>query len=284
MTPKSGNGPPAVLAVLGAIVRHAEIRDAGELGVDVVAGDLHRVDRLPRAGDERAVAVVGDIAAAGDAGILEQAAGADRQRRADHLVDVERHALGAIGAERGVHVVEAVLRRRLLGDDVDRAAGGAAARKGRARAAQDLDLLGEEVLADANAGVAHAVDEDVVARVEAADEEAVAEGIAALARAERDAGRRQDRRLQRCGVLVFEHVLGQHRDRFRRVQDRLGIFPGRLQTVALVRRGRIRIGIAVGGKTAGVGKRHRRLLCLLVVAARGAAQRVAGTDLVRSGL
>src|SRR5262249_678252 len=150
---------------VGTVVGHAEIRNAGQLGMDVVAGDLDRIDRLPGRGDEAAVAVVGDVVAARDVGVLEQTAGAHRPGRADHLVDVERHTLGLVGTERGVCVIEALLGRRLLGHDVDRAAGGAAAGKGRGRAAQDFHLLGEEVLAHADAGVADAVYEDVVAGV-----------------------------------------------------------------------------------------------------------------------
>ena len=102
--------------------------------MDVVASDLHRIDRLPGRRDETAVAIVGDVVAARNIGILEQPAGAHGECRADHLVDVERHPLGLVGAERGVPVVEALLGRRLLGHDVDRAAGGAAAGKGRGRA------------------------------------------------------------------------------------------------------------------------------------------------------
>ena len=46
----------------------------------------------------------------------------------------------------------------LLCDDIDRAAGRAAPREGRGRAAQDFDLLRKEVLAHAHARVADAVD------------------------------------------------------------------------------------------------------------------------------
>src|SRR5262249_35823361 len=150
---------------------------------------FYGVERRPLRGNESTVAIVLDVIAAGDAGVLEQAARANRQRRADHLVDVEHHPLGVVGAERGVHVVEALLGRRLLGHDVDRAAGYASAGKGRSGTAEYLDLLGEKVLANADAGVTDAVEEDVVAGIEAADEEAVAEGVAALAGAERHAGR-----------------------------------------------------------------------------------------------
>ena len=111
------------------VVRHTKIRQSVQIGVDVVRVQLHGVERRPFRRNEAAIAVVLDIVAAGDAGVLEQATRANCQRRADHLVDVEHDPLGVVGAERGVHIVETILGRRLLGDDVDRAAGGAAARK-----------------------------------------------------------------------------------------------------------------------------------------------------------
>ena len=192
--------------------------------MDVARVQLHRIKRRPLRGDETAVAIVLDVIAAGDTGVLKQPAGANGQRRADHLVDVEHHPLGVVGAESGVHVVEALLGRRLLGHDVDRAAGGATTGKGRTRPAQDLDLFGEEVFAHADAGVADAVEEDVVAGIEAADEEAIAEGVASLAGAERHAGGGEHRLLQRGRVLVFQHFPCQHGDRFWRVEDRFGKF------------------------------------------------------------
>ena len=229
--------------------------------------------------EEGAPAIVGHVVAAGDVGILEQAAGAHREGRVDDLVDVERDALGPVGAELGIHALEVDVAG-LLGDDVDRAAGGAAAGIGRCRAAQDLDLLGEEVLADRHRGIADAVDEDVVARVETADEEAVAERVAALARAQRHAGGRAPDLLQRRGVLVLEHFLAEHRDGLRRVQHRLGKLARGLDVVDLVGRGRIGIGIAVDfadrcGRSSLLG----RLLPL-----RGTAKRVAGADLIRRRL
>ncbi len=93
----------------GPVVRHAEIGQAVQIGVNVIRVQLHRIERRPFDRDKSAVAVILDVVAAGDAGILEQATGANRQCRADHLVDVEHDALGVIGAERGVHVVEAFL-------------------------------------------------------------------------------------------------------------------------------------------------------------------------------
>ena len=77
---------------------------------------------------------------------------------------------------------------------------------------QDLDLLGEEVFPDADGRIADAVDEDVVAGIEAADEEAVAEGVAALAGSERHAGGGARHVLEAGGVLVLEKFLGENRD------------------------------------------------------------------------
>ena len=204
------------------------------------------------------VTIVGHVVAPGDVGILEQAADTHREGRTDHLVDVNRHALGPVRAERGVLVVEALLGRRLLGDDVDGAAGGAAAGERRGGPAQDFDLLGEEVLADADTGIADTVDEDVVADIEAADEEPVAEGVAALSGAERDASRRKNGRFQRGRVLVLQNVLAEDSHRPRRVHQLLGKLARRLQAVALVGRGRVRVGITVSTQLAGIWKRHGR--------------------------
>ncbi len=137
-----GDRPIALL-----VVGHAEIGQTAEVGVDVVRRDLDVVGRRPLGRDEAAPAIVGHVVAPRHVGILEHATGANRKRRADHLVDVERDALGVVGAERALGVVEVTITG-LLGDDVDGAAGGATAGIGRRRATQDLDLLGEEIFAD----------------------------------------------------------------------------------------------------------------------------------------
>ena len=258
---------------------NAKVRQAAEVGVDVVRRDLDVVGRRPLGRDEAAPAIVGHIVAAGDVGILEHAAAANREGRADHLVDVERDALGAIGAERAVRVVEVAVTR-LLGDDIDGAAGGAAAGIGGGRAAQNLDLLGEEVLADADGGVTDAVDEDVVARVETADEEAVAERVAALPGSQRHAGGGATDLAQRGDVLVLQHLLAQHGDCFRRVEQRLRKLAGRLHAIDLVGRGRIRIGITIRRQVPCIRRRHRRGRRGLR-ALRSPAQCRAGADLIR---
>ena len=88
------------------VIGHAEVRQAAEVGVDVVRRDLDVVGRRPLGRDEAAPAIVGHIVAPGDVGVLEHAAGANRKGRADHLVDVERDALGAVGTERALGIVE----------------------------------------------------------------------------------------------------------------------------------------------------------------------------------
>src|SRR5205085_746430 len=120
--------------------------------------------------------------AAADAAIVEHGGDTEAQPLVDHLVDVGRGALGAVGAERDVAGVE-VRRTRRLGDDVDAAAGRAAAAVARGRTLVDLDLLDVERLARLRAGIAHAVDEDVAARIEAANVDAIAQADAALGRA-----------------------------------------------------------------------------------------------------
>ncbi len=101
-------------------------------------------------------------------------------------------------------------------------------------------------------GIAHAVDEDVVAGIEAANEEAVAESVAALAGPECHAGRVQDACFRLVAFLSASTSLLSTVTRLRRVQQRLGKLARRLQVIDLVRRRRIRIGVAVGRS----GRRH----------------------------
>ena len=87
-----------------------------------------------------------------------------------------------------------------------RAAGRAAAVYRRRRSFENLDLLGEEILPDVDGGIADAVDKDVVARVEAADEKTVAESVAAFTGSDGHAGGRARDVLEAGGVLVLEEL------------------------------------------------------------------------------
>ncbi len=161
--------------------RDPEVRQAPEEGVRVVGGQPQGargvVDHI--AGD--APAVVGGEVAAGDVRILDHAVHAHVEDGAHRPVDIEGSPPPLVIEAAFAFERDEIPLLGLLGHDVERAAGGAPAGEGRGRAAQDLHLLVVEVLPDAHARIAHAVHEHVVARVEAADEEAVAERVAAFA-------------------------------------------------------------------------------------------------------
>jgi hypothetical protein len=142
----------------------------------------------------------------------------------------------------GIDIGE-ILVARLFGDDVDRTAGGAASGEGRCRTAQDLDLFGEEVFTNADGRVADTIDEHVIAGIEAANEEAIAESVAALTGSKRHAGCRTDGIAQRRRVLVLENFPGEHRDGARRIQQLLGEFSAR-KPITFIGRGGISIRIS----------------------------------------
>ena len=221
-----------------------------------------------------AAAIVGGEVALRDVGVLPHAVDADRQRRIDHLIDVEGDAPGAVAGNRRLGIVEvrsvaACLVTMFSAPPV----------VPRPSMVEDGPLRisicsVKKVLADADGGIADAVDEDVVARVEAADEETVAEGVAALAGAERHAGGGPRHFFEAGGVLVLEEFLGENRDALRRIDDRLGEFRRR-QTIGLIGRGRVGIGIAIAVLRRG-GCGRGRGSCALAAACparRGAARR-----------
>src|SRR5579864_1158955 len=90
--------------------------------------------------------VVGGEVAAGDIGVLNHAVEAHVQHRAYSFIDINRTAPGGV-AQSSLHggVIEVGVLG-FLGDDVQRAAGGAASSERRSRAAQNLHLLVVEVL------------------------------------------------------------------------------------------------------------------------------------------
>ena len=148
------------------------------------------------------------------------------------------------------------------GQDVDRAAGAAAAAQRRIRPANDLDRIDREHLAALRGEVADAVDIDAALAVEAANEGSVADRIAALGRAEGDAGHGAKRILQVGRSGLRDHVLRQHHDRLRRIEQRrhlLGIGGSMLEhaididVVAIVRVGVVRRASESGSSCAKAG-------------------------------
>ncbi len=218
-------------------------------GQVVIVGDqvdARRRRPLERAGD--APAVVVRRAPPGDVRVGPHAVDPQRQCVAQLSVDVAGDAPRRVGAA-GDLAADEVRRHRRLADEVDRAAGRTAPAEGRRRPLDDLDLLEREHLAAGDAGIAQAVDVDVAARVEAADEDAVAERIAALAGAERDPrlGPREVAEAERAEV--GDDRMRDDRHRLRRVEDRLGQLRRR-RAVDLVRRAGVGERVA-GGADAG---------------------------------
>jgi hypothetical protein len=135
------------------------------------------------------------------------------------LVDVGGDAAGEVGAELRLHIDEfpGLGNLALLVDD---AAGRAAAELDSRRAFEHVDLLIVERIAVVAAEVADSVQEDVVARGEAADGQVVAlrAGFAGRQRNPRDVAQRI---LERGHALVREHELRDDGNRLRRVDQRL---------------------------------------------------------------
>src|SRR5690606_32975204 len=173
------------------------------------------------------------------------------QARADRAAD-EAHELG------------------LLGEQVYVAAGRAAAGLRRGGAFHHLDLLGVEGVAGVAGEVADAVDEDVVARAEAAQGEVVAAGpAAAFARGHRDARDVAQHVAQARRGLLLHHFPGDDADRLRRVLDLAQAAVERVDPLALAGdddRG------AVGHVVAALAAEFRRRLGEILRLRRAAAE------------
>ena len=126
-----------------------------------------------------------------------------------------RAQLHGPGEERG--------RLRDFGFLIDHAAGGTAAECDRRRTLQDRDLLHVKGIAIVAAKVAHAVEENVVARGKAANRKVVALG-AAFPRSDADAGNIAQSIAQRGRALVLDDVLGNDVDGLRGVDQGLSEF------------------------------------------------------------
>lgn len=255
--------------VVRVVVGDAAVGDV--VGLQVVVVHRQAVVGAQAEGDRRrhAPARVLRAAAVGDVVAVGHRVQAQGDAVADGLIDVHGGAPVLVGAQAQAAGDE-VARLGRLGDQVDAAAHSAAAGVGRAGALGHLDLVDGEGFAAARTGAAYPVDEDRVLRVEAADDRAVAIGIATLAGTEGDARHRAQRIQQVGGGRFLQHLLRDHRDRARRVQQRRGELGrgGRRSTPALhVDRvqlggpgsGWILLAIALGVGIAGAGRRLRRL-------------------------
>src|SRR5690606_6566350 len=165
----------------------AEVRFVGGIHVVVIRHQIEVVADLPEGGECRPLALCGGGAAGGFMLVGVRQVGAHREFVGDALVAVLAVALVAVGAEADLRLVEVVLGAGPLGDAVHPAAGGTAPGEGGAGALGDFDLFHREAFPGGHARVPQAVDEYVAAGLVAADDVAVAEGVAVLAGAEGDA-------------------------------------------------------------------------------------------------
>ena len=113
-----------------------------------------------------------------------------------------------------------ILELRQARQDVDRAARRTASAERRIRAADNLDRVDREHFARLRGEIADAVDEDAALAVEAADEGAVADRIAALGRAEGNAGHGAQRIGKAVRTGLLDDLLWQDDHRTRRVDQR----------------------------------------------------------------
>ncbi|MNX53955.1 hypothetical protein D3C86_846640 [compost metagenome] len=198
--------------------RDAVVRHLIAVEVVVAGGDRGRRAEAGGDGGGDAPLVEVDGVAARDVALRRHDIQAHGGGGTDLPVGVHRAARIGIRADAG-RAVDEVLQARGLGAQVDAAAARAAPRIDRVRPLDDLDLLQVEDLALLAAGVADAVDEDVVARGLAADEGTVGQGLAAFAGAEGDARRGAQNILKRGGGGLLDDLLRDHRDRARRVDQ-----------------------------------------------------------------
>ncbi len=245
------------------VKRDAVIRQLVAVEVVVAGGDGRRRAQARRdRGADAPLVEIGAVAARHVAlrGHEVQAHGGGRP----HLpVGVHRATQIIVRADPGRGVDEVGQARR-LGRQIDAAAARAPARVDGIGALDDLDLLQIEDLALLTAGVADAVDEDVVARGLAPDEGPVGQGLAALARAEGDAGRGAQDILQRGGGGLFDDLLRNHRHGARRIDqggDELRVLRLALHAMAVhvnrAQMGGVLADHAVGGRSFVGNRRHR---------------------------
>ena len=179
-----------------------------------------------------------------------------------------------IGGAKGCGGFDEVRILRLFGHQIDRAACGGTPTDGAGRPFGDLDLFGHKGFAHGNAGISHAVDEDVVRGPEATDEQNVTECVSSFAGAQCDAGCGAGKFADRRRILVAQHVLRHGGNSARRVHQRLrqqrvarpnrlisgfGIGEGRQAVLAGNRRGRCGGGCDHGGL--GYDRRGGRCRC-----------------------
>ena len=226
-----------IAAQIGRVVRGQVV---------IIEHQFEGVARLERRRDGCTVALAVGEVAVGHFLIAVEQVGAHRDRVGQRHIGVERDAVIVVGADARIHARELVIGAGLLGDRIDRAASRAATREARARPLGDLDLVDREGFARGHARIAQTVDEDIAARFMAADDVAVAEGVAVLARTHGHAGDIVEHVAQIGRALFLELLLGQHLDRLRGFRQWLHAAQI-ARSARLVGHARLRVRIDVGG-------------------------------------
>ena len=148
--------------------------------------------------------------------ILQRAIDVQCQRVRQLAVQREVAALEAVAAGSYAHLA-AIGKARLLGDHVDQPTRRAPTIQGGSRPLDDLDALNVVEVAKVLRIVAHAVEQDVVQRGKAANDERIA---LAVARSEADGGNGLHHVRQAVGSLIAHHFLGHDLHRLRNVAQR----------------------------------------------------------------
>ncbi len=209
--------PIEVVAVhvdgLAEEVRQAVVRRAVLALVEVGHGQARGAAEPDghRRGEAEALEV--HLVAPDDLALVEEGVEPQADLLGDRLVEVERDAPHGPGADGAGHVVEPLALRR-LGHLVDDAARRSPAEHGGRGPLQHLDGLEVEHVAGVRAGVAHAVQVDVVARGVAAQREVVALG-AALARVQAEPAHVAQRVAHAEDGLLAHQLARDDRDRLR---------------------------------------------------------------------
>ncbi len=237
-----------------AQVRYARIGHVVLVLVQVVQREGGRSAHAHLHARSNAPAAVAVEGPAGHALMVDHAVQPHGHAVADHVVDVAGGADLVVGPTLD-HARLLVGHERQLGDLVDHPAGGSAAEQGRGRAFVDLDGVQIEGVAGVVAGVAKAIQEEVVVGREAAQVHRVAVGPA-LAGVQGDAGDVLQRLLQVGQALLLHQHLGDDVDGLGGVLHRLGqqaeggLAGGDHHVADLVGRGRVGQG--------GVARRRRQ--------------------------
>ncbi|MNV52949.1 hypothetical protein D3C71_1450680 [compost metagenome] len=210
-----------------------------------------------------APAVVVDLIAAGDVAFVGHQVQAASDAVAELIVAIQGVALGLIAAP-GPGAVERIAQVRTLADHVDGATGSAATSDRGVRALGHFHRLDGEDFAGLRTGIAHAVQVHRALAVEAANERAIAGGVATFAGTHGDARHGAQCILQGQGAGVLDHLLRDHGDRARGIYQRRGVLlRGGLVDLVIgaglfslaVDAGGVEGDSAAGGRVGGIGRR-----------------------------